>query len=292
MLEIDELSDFEKNISLKQYTTFKIGGNAKYFIAVYDEQTLKKALSLCKIYNFPFFVLGKGSNTLFDDRGFNGVVILNKIDFFQDLGGGRFSVGAGYSFSLLGNKLSRLGWSGLEFASGIPGSVGGAIFMNAGANGQEVSFTVEKVLYLHENGLLQEYTFDQINFSYRKSIFQELRGVIVSVIFSLRFSNEARNRQLKLIDYRKKTQPYSEKSAGCAFRNPKNNFAGALIEKVGLKGFKVGEACVSLKHANFIINESNASSTDVLKLIQAIKDKVYEETGIHLESEILYVPYK
>lgn len=279
-----------KQISLREYSTFGIGGPAALFTEVSSIDEMQTALLHCRQNNTPFFILGKGSNCLFDDRGFNGLVILNKISHLKKHDG-LYEVGAGYSFSRLGTLTAREGWSGLEFASGIPGSVGGAIFMNAGANGSETSETLQWVDFISTNGILQRLKKEELQFAYRTSAFHHLEGAIVSAGFSLTPSNEAREKQIGIITYRKNTQPYGEKSAGCVFQNAPCAAAGALIDKCGLKGLKVGAAKVSEKHANFIVNEANATSKDVLELIKIIKIRVKEETGVELQSEVRYIPY-
>ncbi len=235
-------------------------------------------------------ILGKGSNCLFDDRGFDGLVILNKIAFCE-FEGPLVHVGAGYSFSLLGTQTARKGWSGLEFASGIPGSVGGAVYMNAGASGAEVCNPLVEVTYVSELGEIQTLARDQIDFSYRFSAFQNRKGAIASAKFLLQPSEEARTKQLGIIDYRTRTQPYGDKSAGCVFRNPQPHSAGALIQQSGLKGKRIGGAEVSTLHANFIVNKDNATSQDILELAAYVKEAVKEKTGVDLEMEIRCIPY-
>lgn len=282
---------FQENKSLSQLCTFGIGGLARYFLEIRSIDEMKNALAYCRQHKLPYFVLGKGSNTLFDDRGIDGVVLLNKIDFMRTLSEGRFHVGSGYSFSLLGSQTARQGYAGLEFASGIPGSVGGAVFMNAGANGTETCESLESVDYLDEDGTLQVLKKDQLHFSYRTSSFQKMAGVIVGATFKLTKCETARTKQLEIIAYRKKTQPYGDKSAGCVFRNPNCGHAGALIDQSGLKGMCVGGAQVSPMHANFIVNASNATAKDVLELIELVKSQVKEKKGVDLESEVRIVPY-
>jgi UDP-N-acetylmuramate dehydrogenase len=282
----------EKNKSLSSVCTLGIGGPAKLYTVVSNIEKMQQALSFCKQNNLPYFILGKGSNILFDDLGFNGMVIQNKIDFIKELHPGIFHVGAGYSFSLLGIQTTRKEWSGMEFAAGIPGTVGGAIFMNAGANGSEISQTLVSVDFLNSNGELQILNKHELHFDYRFSSFQKKRGAIVGGTFKLLTSKNARINQLKLIDYRTKTQPYSDKSAGCIFLNPKEKSAGALIDTCGLKGTQIGGAKISEQHANFIINVGNSSSQDVLKLINLAQIKVKESTGIELECEVRYIPHE
>ncbi len=276
---------FEEGRLLKDLTTFGIGGPAKYFVEVQSVPQLQEVLSYCYQKNLHYFVLGKGSNTLFNDQGYDGVVILNKIHFCQQENG-IFYVGSGYSFSLLGSQTARKGWAGLEFASGIPGSVGGAVYMNAGANGGETFQYLTEVAYVNEKGKLEVLPKGKLQWGYRTSSFQTLKGAIAAARFHLISSTEARQRQLKIIDYRTKTQPYGDMSAGCVFRNAPDSSAGALIEKCGLKGFSIGGAEVSLLHANFIVNRKDATAQDVINLAAHVKKVVLEKTGRDLEMEI------
>lgn len=281
---------FEEGKLLKQYTTFGIGGPAQYFTEVQTIDQLQTVIAYCYQHQMKYFVLGKGSNTLFSDEGFSGLVILNKIHFCEQ-NGAEFFVGSGYSFSLLGTQTARKGYEGLEFASGIPGSVGGAVYMNAGANGQETFNTLKEVTFVSEKGELQIFPKEQLQWGYRFSSFQEQKGAIAAARFQLMTSQEARGRQLKIIEYRTKTQPYGDLSAGCVFRNvEKKVSAGELIEKAGLKGFSIGGAEVSPLHANFIVNRNHATAEDVIKLASHVKRVVQEKTGYELEMEIKVVP--
>lgn len=283
---------FQEMTLLSTVSTFGIGGPARYFVEVKTIPELQEALLFCRTHCLPYFVLGKGSNCLFDDRGFDGVVIANRIDFFEQPEPGLFHVGAGYSFSLLGSQTARRGLSGLEFASGIPGSVGGAVYMNAGANGKETCETLLSVDFIEESGKLVLMNKESLTFSYRRSSFQDLRGIISGATFRLHPCEQARETQLTILGYRKKTQPYSAKSAGCIFRNPGvNKPAGALIDQSGLKGISIGGAQVSTVHANFVVNTGGARSQDVLALIQLIRRQVKDKTGYELESEVRCIPY-
>ncbi len=278
-------------INLKEYSTFGIGGPAAYFAEVQSSDEMLQVLIHCRQNGLPFFILGKGSNCLFDDRGFNGMVILNKIAHLNRPAQGLFEAGAGYSFSRLGTVTAREGWAGLEFASGIPGTVGGAIFMNAGANGSETFGTLQWVDFISKEGEMSRLKKEELQFGYRTSSFHHREGAIVSAAFQLAPSKEAREKQIGIITYRKNTQPYSEKSAGCVFQNTPCEAAGALIDKCRLKGVKIGGAKVSEKHANFIINEADATSQEVLELIELVKQRVKEQTGIELQSEVRYIQY-
>lgn len=279
----------KRQISLSPYTTFGIGGRARFFYEVHSQEELRNALLYCTKEKLPYLILGKGSNCLINDQGFEGLVILNKIDNYNIDPHGHVTVGAGYSFSLLGTYSARLEWSGLEFASGIPGSIGGAIFMNAGANGKETCEVVESIDFMYPDGTTRTFTKEEANFSYRHSIFQTIPGSIIGATFQLKHDPQARTRQLEIIEYRKKTQPLKSKSAGCIFRNPQGCFAGAIIEQLGLKGTSIGGAQVSPVHANFIVNTGNSTAQDVVSLINLIKNEAQNKANIALNAEIRYI---
>lgn len=289
---MNDAPPFRENVPLKDYCTFGIGGPARYFFEVKSIEDMAKTLLYCRHNNIPFMVLGKGSNCLFDDKGFNGAVILNKIDFFTEISPGTFHVGAGYSFALLGVQTARKGWSGLEFASGIPATVGGAVYMNAGANSSETSQAIQSVDFVTETGMVQKLERQNMTFAYRSSPFQKMKGAIVGATFALTPSSDARKRQIDIVNIRKNTQPYGSMSAGCVFLNPECNHAGALIDKCSLKGTSVGGAQVSEKHANFLINTGTASCQDMQALIDLVRRRVKETTGIDLHSEVRYIPYE
>lgn len=287
-------SSFKHNHPLHTYTTFGIGGPATHFIEINTIPEMQQTLRYCADQHLRYFILGKGSNILFDDKGFDGLVILNKINFIRQLSSGTFHVGGGYSFPLLSAQTIRENLGGLEFASGIPGSVGGAVFMNAGANGSETATYLKSVDFVNSIGDLVHYPREKLTFSYRTSPFQKMQGAIVGAIFTLSKQEDARSKQLELINHRKKTQPYKEHSAGCVFANPHGACAsaGALIDQSGLKGISVGDAAVSTIHANFIVNKGRASSNDVLALIHLIKTRVKEQWAVDLECEIRYIAHK
>jgi UDP-N-acetylmuramate dehydrogenase len=289
-LKMSEPCLIERDKLLSAYSTFKIGGPARLFCEVDTVDKIQEVLAYCRAHALRYLIIGKGSNCLFDDRGYDGLVILNKIAFCQ-LDYPVVSVGAGYSFSLLGVQTARNGWSGLEFASGIPGSVGGAIYMNAGAGGAETKDILAEVSFIDEAGSLRTLTREQVAFANRFSTFQQKPWAIISGKFRLHPLPEARKKQLEIVAYRTRTQPYGEKSAGCVFCNPPGHSSGALIQKCGLKGKRVGGAEVSPVHANFIVNAENAKAQDVLQLAHFVKNAVQEQTGISLEMEIRYIPY-
>lgn len=236
-------------------------------------------------------VLGKGSNTLFDDRGFNGTVILNKIvdiEWQEE----SVRVGAGYSFALLGVQASRKELSGLEFASGIPGTVGGAVYMNAGANGLEVKDVIATVEYIDREGKTHLLQRNDLKFAYRWSMFHEMEGAIAGATFQLSRSSQAKQKQKEILDYRMATQPYKTKNCGCVFRNPEGHSAGRLIDECGLKNTTIGGATISPLHANFIENRGNATAKEIIELMSFIQRTVKERTGIQLEEEVRKIPFE
>lgn len=275
----------QKSRFLSEFSTFGIGGPINSFVEVSTVEEMEEAFCL----KMPKIVIGKGSNCLFDDKGFDGLVILNKIDFctWSEL---EVTAGSGYPFSLLGVQTARKGLSGLEFASGIPATVGGAVFMNAGANGGDTCSCLKSVLYF-DGSVRREFLREELTFGYRISPFQKMNGVILSATFQLKPLPEARKAQLQIVDYRMKTQPLKEKSIGCIFRNPPNQSAGALIDRCGLKGTLVGGAKISEIHANFMINHAGASAEDVKRLIRLVQEKVLEQTGVWLEPEIRMIAH-
>lgn len=275
-----------QNEPLSHYTTFGIGGPASYLIPVETIDDLAKLFTFIFENHIPYLVIGKGSNVLFNDRGFEGVVILNKIHEYERQGH-TITVGAGYSFSLLGKRTVNENFSGLEFAVGIPATVGGAIYMNAGIGVEQTCTPLIEVTYVTEEGEVRVFQKKDLEFGYRTSSFQKMRGAIGRATFQLTESPHAKKHMRELIERRLLTQPYKEKSAGCVFRNPPQGpSAGALIDQCGLKGEKIGGAEVSTLHANFIINRGGATAQDVLKLSELIRSKVKEKTGIELKREL------
>lgn len=283
--------DIRENEPLARYTTIGLGGRARYFASVSSIKELKKALSFAKENKLSFFLLGKGSNTLFDDRGYSGLVILNRLNqctITDEI----VVVDSGYSFANLGMKTAKRGLSGLEFASGIPGSVGGAVFMNAGACGSSTWDVLDRVTFIDENMNLKMEPSINLPAAYRYSFFQDTKCIIVSASFKLTKNINAKNTLKTLLDYRMQSQPYGDKSAGCVFKNPDGQSAGALIDACGLKGTTVGGAKVSEVHANFIVTEKGASAKDIYLLVELIKNEVTEKKNIVLKQEVCIVPFE
>lgn len=280
---------------LCELSTFRIGGPARYFTEVDSIAQMQAVVSYCYQNDIPYLVIGKGSNSLFDDRGFDGLVIHAKIAFCDNPAPDQFHVGAGFSFSRLGTLTARQGWTGLEFASGIPCSVGGAVFMNAGANGRETCDSLVAVDFVTSTGDWQVIKKEDLQFRYRYSSFQERQGAIVGALFRLLPDPKARESQLTILNTRMKSQPYQDPSAGCVFRNPDPSVsvlsAGALIDRAGLKGLTVGGASVSTLHANFIVNRGGATADDVMRLMEQVRERVRGATNVDLEPELRRIPY-
>ncbi|OMO80228.1 UDP-N-acetylenolpyruvoylglucosamine reductase [Corchorus capsularis] len=250
----------------------------------------------CHMYSIPYIIIGKGSNCLFDDLGFDGCVILNRIASLERIEHGIYRVGSGFRFNHLGVLTCNEGFTGLEFAGGIPGTVGGAIYMNAGANGQETANTIESIDIVTTEGKFQTLNRVDLSFGYRTSPFQSMKDLaaIIAVTFQLQSSKSAKKRQQEFLKRRRMTQPVQERSAGSVFRNPSSLGVSAaeLIDKAGLKGCSIGGAMVSHIHANFFVNTGGATSQDMLNLIALVKDRVDRKFGIELGEEILYFrPY-
>jgi UDP-N-acetylmuramate dehydrogenase len=281
---------FQRNVFLRDLSSFAIGGKAKFFKRVNTIDELKKVLQIAKEEKLKVFILGKGTNCLFDDRGFSGLIVQSNLNFcrFYDR---KVVVGSGFSLSKLGKITALRDLKGFEFASSIPGSIGGALYMNAGAFKKSIFDFLEKVKFISLNGEEKVFYKKDLKYSYRYSSLQEMKGVIVSASFLLKESKGSKNQEKLFLEKRKKTQPMNEKSLGCIFKNPKEKSAGFLIESCGLKGCEIGGAKISEKHANFIINKNSATSLDVLRLISLIKREVRKKYKIELEEEILIVPY-
>ena len=286
----EELPKIKRNISLKDYTTFKIGGKAKYFFRVKTKEDLIRAILMVKKYNLPFFILGEGSNLLISDKGFNGLVIKiqNTKYKIQDT---KIVVEAGVPLAKLVSQSLQIGAVGLEWAVGIPGTIGGAIKGNTGAFGESIADITKKVTVLDEfqTKILKN---KDCKFNYRNSIFkQNPRLIVLEIEVQLKKGNKKKikEKMKKYLDYRKKHHPLSFPSAGCIFKNPKLAPAGFLIEKCGLKGKRIGNVKISEKHTNFIINLGGGRAEDVKKLINLAKRKVKNKFKVKLEREIQYV---
>lgn len=279
-----------ENEPLSKHTTMKIGGPAEIFIEPDSTENLIKAFDVIKKHGVNWRAIGRGSNLLVADKGIKGVVIKlgTGLDEFE-LDGDLLKVGGGYPVIKLATIISRMGLSGLEFSSGIPGSIGGAVYMNAGAHGSEMSNILVKAHVLLEDGTIEWLTNEEMEFSYRTSILQEKRpGICIGAVLKLKKGTKEDIVAVmqKNKDYRRDTQPWNYPCAGSIFRNPLPKYAGQLVEEAGLKGYQIGGAKVSDMHGNFIVNAGGATAQNVLDLIDYIKKIILEKFGVTLETEV------
>ena len=272
---------------MASHTTFRIGGPADYFVMPETVEELAAVLKLCKEEQMPYFILGNGSNLLVGDKGFRGVVIqlYKNFDGIQ-IEGTKVTAKAGAMLIRVAKESGKAGLTGLEFASGIPGTIGGAMVMNAGAYGGEMKDVVTAVTVLTKEGDIKNLTGDEMNFRYRGSVVEDEGYIVLEAVMELKEGNleEIQARIDELSIQRKTKQPIEYPSAGSTFKRPEGYFAGALIEQNNLKGVAVGGAQVSEKHAGFIINRANATSKDVRELVSEIQNVVAEKTGYNRES--------
>lgn len=296
LIKNKNIGKIEENVSLKKYTTYCAGGTARAIVYPKDINSLVKLLKILRLNNIKHKILGNGSNLLFSDSLYDGVLI--KLSEFNDLkfiGKNKIRVGAGYSLIKLSLQAAKKSLTGLEFASGIPGSVGGAVYMNAGAYKSDMGYVVESVKVLTPELNVINLVNKEMNFHYRSSFLQTHHGYIcLEVIIELKVGKREaieeviRERRKRRIE----SQPLEYPSAGSVFRNPPDNFAGKLIEDIGLKGKIKGGAMISSKHANFVVNYKNASSSDIKYLIDLAHDKVLEEYGINMKIEQEFVNWE
>ena len=280
------------NFILRDHTTYKVGGKAICAVIPEDEGSLITLLQYLRENNIKYKLLGNGSNVIFNDAGYDGVII--KLDNFNSLKiiNNRIVVGAGYPFNKLAIRVSRLGFTGLEFAAGIPGTVGGAVYMNAGAYKSDIGYVLTSIKVLTPDLKIKTMYNKDLDFHYRTSFLQKNKDYIcLEATITLTKGNSYEI--MDLISERQKrrveTQPLEYPSAGSVFRNPEGDYAGRLIEEIGYKGKSIGDAKVSEKHANFIINNGNATGEDIKKLINEIKDKIKEKYNIELKVEQEFV---
>lgn len=272
---------------MKKHTTFRIGGPARYFIVPASVETFIKIYQFCHDIGIPVFVLGNGSNLLVSDEGINGAVLCMKKLGRITADGQKIVCEAGAALADACRFAQNAGLAGLEFAFGIPGTVGGAVYMNAGAYGGEMKDTVISACHIDTEGA-GEYTGAELSFGYRRSAYTGTDKAIVNVTFRLDAGDreEIGRKMAELLERRKQKQPLEYPSAGSVFKRPAGHYAGTLIEGCGLKGMRTGGAMVSEKHAGFIVNAGGATCSDVLKLIDKIKNEVFTQTGVELECEI------
>lgn len=286
----------EENASLKKYTTYRVGGEAKCIVYPKNSDCLIKLIRLLKSEKIKHKLIGNGSNLLFSSKPYDGVLIkLSEFDNVEFYGKNKVRVGAGFSLVKLSLMAAKRGLTGLEFAAGIPGSIGGAVFMNAGAYKSDMGYIVETVKVLTPDLKIINFENKEMNFHYRSSYLQKHPEYICLEVV-LKLTKGKKEAIEEVITERRKrrieSQPLEYPSAGSVFRNPEGNFAGKLIEDLGLKGMIKGGAMISDKHANFIVNYKNATSDDIKFLIDLCQEKVLEEYGIELKCEQEFVNWE
>ena len=283
--------NYIQNEPMNRRTSFKVGGCADFFVTAKDGYEAKLVYDFCKHNNVPLTVVGKGSNILVSDKGVEGIVLtlaeLNDAVVNTD---GTIVCSAGMSLTALCLTALNNNLSGLEFAYGIPGSVGGAVYMNAGAYGGEIKDVIVSATVLSE-GEIKEIIASDMSLGYRTSVFKTNGDIILSVKFKLNVGKyeEIKAQMTDFMNRRREKQPLDFPSAGSTFKRPEGHFAGALIEQSALKGHSIGGAQVSDKHAGFVINKDNATSRDIKTLIKHIQKTVFENSGVMLEREVIYI---
>lgn len=280
--------EIKKNEPMKNHTSFKIGGPADEFCEVTSEEDIMRLIDYASEKGVPYTVIGNGSNLLVADGGIRGLVIKIARGFDEiSVSGEKITAQSGALLSRIASAAYRNSLTGLEFASGIPGTLGGGIYMNAGAYGGELKDVIESVTYL-DNGEIITKTADMLEFGYRKSSFTDKDYIILSAELKLKKGNPDEIKE-KTDDYRQRRtskQPLDMPSAGSTFKRPEGYFAGKLIEDSGLKGFKIGGAQVSEKHSGFVVNAGGATAADVRALIEHIQKTVKEKFGVEMKTEV------
>lgn len=274
---------------MKRHTTFKVGGPAKVFLLPNSVEELSEVLRYCSDNRLEFFILGNGSNLLVSDNGYDGVIV----QIFKNLNdikreGNSFRVMAGALLASVAARACEAGLTGFEFASGIPGTIGGAVIMNAGAYGGEIGQVITEVTVLTRDLQVKVLEKDALEFGYRKSSVADMDAIVLEAVVELKEGNQEqiKAQMTDLRNRRQEKQPLEFPSAGSTFKRPEGNFAGKLIMDAGFRGYSVGGAQVSEKHCGFVVNRGNASASDVIELTNRIKKKIYEKNKVSLELEI------
>ena len=280
--------EIEFNADMKQNTSFKVGGTADVLLCPKEYSQLQETVRICNENNIPFIVLGNGSNILVRDGGIREVVIkLTSINFLE-ISQNKIKAGSGVSLKEVSDFALENSLTGFEFACGIPGSVGGAVFMNAGAYNGEIKNVITQAEVLDREGNIKTLDKEQLSFDYRKSNIMEQAYIVLSAVFTLEYGDKETIKSTidDLTARREEKQPLEYPSAGSTFKRPKGYFAGKLIQDCELKGFTIGGAAVSEKHSGFVINKGNATAKDVLDVISHVQETVMQKFGVKLETEV------
>ena len=276
------------NEPMSKHTSFKIGGPAEIFVKINNVEELKLIIKISKQAEVPITVVGNGSNLLVSDDGIRGIVLKIEFDKIEIEESGKLKIGSGVKLAFLAQKCLKEKLKGFEFASGIPGTIGGAIRMNAGAHGSEMKDIVKKITCMTRDGKIQVISNEEAKFEYRNSIFSQNDYIILEAEIQLRKGNpeEIRSKMDEYATYRKEKQPIEYPSAGSTFKRGNDFITAKLIDECGLKGYQIGGAQVSEKHAGFIINKGNATAEDVKQLMKYVEEQVYNKFGKKIEAEI------
>ena len=289
MMDIIDEKRIYTDEPMKKHTTFRVGGNADFFVIPKTVEEVKQTIMLCVEQDMPYYILGNGSNLLVGDKGYRGVIIqiykeMNNI--FVD--GQKIKVQAGALLSKIGSVALEAGLTGFEFAAGIPGTMGGAVVMNAGAYGGEMKDVLEEVTVLTKEGEVLILSKEQLDMGYRTSVVAKKDYIVLKATIALELGDrdaiKARMDELKV--QRTTKQPLEFPSAGSTFKRPEGYFAGKLIQDAGLRGFQVGGAQVSEKHCGFVINKGDATAADIVELMKQVSERVKEKFGVELEPEV------
>lgn len=290
MLTLLPKMDIRFGEAMAKHTSFRIGGAAEVMAFPKTEEELRDVLSACAQLDVRPAILGAGTNVLAPDQGVQGMVICLKdaLDGMEQIDAFHIRVAAGVTMSRAAVFAANLGLSGLEFAHGIPGTVGGGVYMNAGAYGGDISQVCVSVDVMDMQGNVTTYPGEEMGFSYRHSRLEDQGGIVISAVFALEIcpKEQIRDKMKELMAKRSASQPLDMPSAGSAFKRPAGAYAAALIDQAGLRGFRVGGAGVSEKHTGFVVNLGDATAEDVKQLLQCVSDKVFEEFAIRLEPEV------
>ena len=284
---------------MSAHTTFRIGGPADYFVEAGNESVLKELLLLCQETETPFFILGNGSNLLVSDEGYRGVMIslrgFDEISFREgegtEAGKTVMTAGSGVLLSKAAMQAAERGLTGFEFAGGIPGTLGGAVTMNAGAYGGEIKDVILSAQVMTQEGDIKELSAEELDLSYRHSVIQEKELIVLSADFAFDHGDEEqiKEQMRQLNAQRREKQPLEYGSAGSTFKRPEGYFAGKLIQDAGLKGYRSGDVMVSEKHSGFVVNVGKGTYRDAMRVIEHVQRAVYEQFGVELELEVKWV---
>ena len=292
LYNVVDAAKIQKDEPMKKHTTFRIGGPADYFIMPSNEKELAETIRVCREFSIPIYIVGNGSNLLVGDKGFRGAIIqlYKSMGTFQ-VEGNQITAQAGCSLAQIANAALDAALTGFEFAAGIPGTLGGAVVMNAGAYGGEMKDILKSVTVLTADGQEKELTPGELDMSYRHSSITEEHYMVLGVTIALEAGSQEqiRAKMEELKEKRVEKQPLEYPSAGSTFKRPEGYFAGKLIMDAGLRGFQVGGAAVSEKHCGFVINKEKATESDVYRLIQEVQQEVYRQFGVKLETEVKMV---